>query len=334
MIVFPLAATIVALACAAFSGFDALQRPRPERVIWTIAFLVFAAAAAAEVIGSALGWTPTLARVYYLAGAVLVVGILALGELYLLFPGRMPAITPGLALLVAAIAATTVWSAPLNEARLQTDGWGAIERGPFLIALAASINAAGTLVLAGGALYSGWSLRAHASSRWKAIGCGLIAVGTVVVAGGGTLTRIGNREYLYLAMAIGVSIIFSGVLLTRGRPESRVLTNGEVRLVALPARAPSRPGNDLGIAFIVTRILPLDIGEIASVCRQWSATSQTGDTLSRDQAQLVWALRLDLPIDATVRFDELPLVLQAQIAELYVAVWSVTDSEMRNQRQA
>ena len=83
-------AAVIAAICAAFVGWDALRRPRPERVIWAAAFLLFTVAAACEVIGSAIGWSPTLARVYYLTGAVLVVGVLALGELYLLLPGRMP----------------------------------------------------------------------------------------------------------------------------------------------------------------------------------------------------------------------------------------------------
>ena len=36
---------------------------------------------------------------------------------------------------------------------------------------------------------------------------------TTIVASGGTLTRLGYHEFLYVAMAIGVSIMFAGVLL-------------------------------------------------------------------------------------------------------------------------
>jgi O-antigen/teichoic acid export membrane protein len=103
-LVIALAAVAAAIAaiCTAFIGWDAVRRPRPERVTWTGAFLLFTVAAVCEVIGSATGWSPILARVYYLTGAVLVVGVLALGELYLLLPGRMPSITPGLSLLIVA----------------------------------------------------------------------------------------------------------------------------------------------------------------------------------------------------------------------------------------
>src|SRR5215213_9524935 len=215
MIALPAAAAAIAALCAAFVGWDALRRPRPERVSWAVAFLLFTAAALSEVVGAANGWTLTLARAYYLAGAVLVVGVLALGELYLLLPRRMPAITPGVSLLLVAVAATAVWSAPIDSARLPAEGWQALQRGPFLVALAATINAGGTIVLAGGALYSAWKLRTGGSSGKRAAGCLLIAVGTVVVALGGTLTRLGRPEYLYLPMALGVAIIFAGIILTR-----------------------------------------------------------------------------------------------------------------------
>jgi hypothetical protein len=344
MIVFPLVAALIALACAAFVGRDAWRRPRPERVAWTIAFAVFAIAAGAEVLGAALGWNATLARVYYLTGAVLVVGILALGELYLLAPERMPAIAPGLALLVAAISATVVWSAPIDQARLQGEGWGAIERGPVLIALAASINAGGTLVLALGALYSAWKLRVVGGLRNRAIGCILIALGTVVVATGGTLTRFGHREYLYLAMAAGVAIIFLGVLMTRSAwgarrrrktsvPETVASAAPSARLIPLPERQ-GIGRVDVGIAFVVDRLLPLDAEQIAERCRRWSATPVVADALTREQARDVWDLRLLLPDDARDRFDRLPLPLQAQIGELYRDVWSRAPRDAANARHA
>ena len=137
------------------------------------------------------------------------------GELYLLLPRRMPSITPGVSLLIVAVAATAVWSAPIDSAQLPAVGWRALERGPFLVALAATINAGGTIVLAGGALYSAWKLRAAGGSGRRAAGCVLIAVGTVAFALGGTPDPVRRPEYLYLSMALGIAIIFAGVVLTR-----------------------------------------------------------------------------------------------------------------------
>ena len=350
MIAFPVMAALIAVLCAAFVGWDAFKRPRPERVTWALAFLVFAVAAASEVIGSALGWSPALARVYYLAGAVLVVGVLALGELYLLLPGRVPSYTPGLSLLVVAVAATTVWSAPIDSSRLQAAGWHALERGPFLVALAATINAGGTLVLVSGALYSAWKLKAMRGSGQRAAGCLLIAVGTIVVALGGTMTRFGRPEYLYLAMSLGIAIIFGGVVLTRQSRSTRTEmqrsavalpgsddASRRARLISMPSRP--RPGppttpEDEGIRFVIASLLPLDDAGIAEACRRWSATPFDSDAISRIQAQQVWALRLKLPEVPRTRFDALPLGVQAQLAELYAEIWSGAAPEARGERGA
>ena len=351
MIALPAAAAVIAALCAGFVGWDALRRPSPERVTWAGAFLLFTIAAACEVIGSAIGWTVTLARVYYLTGAVLVVGVLALGELYLLLPGRMPAVTPGISLLIVAVAATAVWSAPIDSARLPAVGWQALERGPFLVALAVTINASGTMVLAGGALYSAWKSRGAGGSGQRAAGCVLIAGGTVVVALGGTMSRVGRPEYLYLAMALGIAIIFAGVVLTR-QPratrgatrrapdsfEERAETSRRARLVPLPSRPRAEeraPANrDEGVRFVVEQLLPLDDAGIAEMCRRWSATPMADDALNRTQAHQVWALRLALPGEARSRFDGLPIDVQAQLAEIYAEVWSGGTSDARGERGA
>jgi hypothetical protein len=337
VIALPAAAAVIAAICAAIVGWDAVRRPRPERVIWAGAFLLFMVAAACEVIGSASGWSPIVARVYYLSGAVLVVGVLALGELYLLLPGRMPSVTPGVSLLIVAISATAVWSAPIDSARLPTVGWQALERGPFLVALAATINAGGTMVLAGGALYSAWKLRATGGSGKRAVGCVLIAVGTVVVALGGTLTRLGRPEYLYLPMTLGIAIIFSGVALTR-QLQSAPATTRRAPLIPLPSRPhsarPAHADGDEGVRYVVEHLLPLDDVEIAEACRRWSATPMDGDPMNRVQARQVWALRLELPDEARSRFDALPIGVQAQLAEIYAEVWSARISAARAERGA
>jgi hypothetical protein len=332
VIAFPAFAALVAALCAASLVRDAIARPRPERITWAIAFIIFALAAGSEVVGATLGWSSMLARVYYLCGAVLVVGVLALGELYLLFPGKLPSVTAGLALLVAAVSATIVWSAPIDQQRLQTEGWHAIERGPALIAVAVALNAGGTAILAGGALFSAWAMRGKPDLRQRAAGCLLIAVGTLTVASGGTLTRLGRPEYLYLAMSAGIAIIFSGILLTRGGSSRQSgaqspagIGTASSRLVALPRRA-ERPvsATDDGLAFLGQRLQEMDAAALATFCRQWSATPRESVELDRGDAERVWQLRLLLPPEQQAALDRLPLVTQAQLAELYFDVWSAT----------
>lgn len=335
MIVLPILAMVISLACAALSGWDAARRPKPERWIWTVAFLVFGIAAGSEVLGSTIGWSPMLARVYYLTGAVLVVGLLGLGELYLLFGPRMPAITPGITLLVVALAATLVWGAPVDAERLAGAGWSAIEKGPTLIALAATINIAGTVVLCAGALWSAWKLRSSPGMYHRAIGCALIAVGAIIVAMGGTLTRLGQREYLYLAMTVGIGTIFAGMLQTRRSPraipDAVVIEQGDAesaedlpRLTLLSpvfGDGPRAKQESEAVHYVVDVLLPLDDDVLVQRVRDWGSTLEAELPLSRKQALRVWKLRCDLPAQERARFDGLPLGLQAHVAELYAEIW-------------
>jgi len=226
VVTFPLLVVIIGLACTVTVVRDLARRPRPDKVAWAIAFALFAIAAGAEVVGSTWGWTPLLARAYYLSGAVLVVGFLALGELYLLAGKRIAAVAPGITLLVTAFAASTVWSAPLDEARLAADGWDALSRPPgsALYLLAIGINAGGTVVLVGGLLWSAWRFHRLGTYRNRMLGCLLISAGTLAVASGGALTRLGDPAYLYIAMAAGIGVIFAGYLQAR-RPDVAVSGN-------------------------------------------------------------------------------------------------------------
>ena len=314
MVVFPLAATVISSICAAVIGRDALRRPRPEMLAWTVAFVTFAVAAGAEAVAVAGEWTPLLVRVFYLAGAVLVVGYLGLGELYLLAPRRMAALkfVPGLAILVTALGATLVWAAPIDEALLSEDGWRAMERGPALVALVALCSGLGTLILVGGALWSAWRFRKLGIYRHRMVGCLLIAVGTLTVAAKGTLGRTGLPEDAFsIAMAVGVAIIFAGYLETRrdGRPPAadgrrpaqalgpwsanggRPTPAGSTVAVDQPPPAVSP---DPAIRFIEERFLPLDDAALAELCRIWSVPRSAADAFGRDEARRVWALRLRL----------------------------------------
>jgi hypothetical protein len=60
------------------------ERRRTYQLAWAIGSLLFGLAAGAEALGAAAGWTPTLFRSWYLAGAVLNVGWLGLGTAFLL----------------------------------------------------------------------------------------------------------------------------------------------------------------------------------------------------------------------------------------------------------
>ena len=355
MIVFPILSAVISALCAVVIAGDARRRPRSDKLAWAFAFVMFALAAGADAAGRSLGWEPWLARLYYATGPALVVGYLALGELFLLFPFAMRRFGPGVALLLTAVWVSLVIGAPIDAARLPEEGWEAIERGPTIVVMGIAINSLGTAIIVGGLGYSIWRFRRLPSFRHRMIGCALIALGTLVVAAGGSLTRLGHYEYLYIAMAVGVSLIFAGVLWTRrpeaatapvpadatedaveavepalvgasaanGRANGRAALDGEHE--ATPFRVETTPSDsDDAIQFIEEVLLPLGDGTLMARCTEWSVPADDRAAFSREEARLAWCLRCRLSPDARRRFDAHGVPARRQLAVLWAEVLTPT----------
>lgn len=228
MVIFPLIATSLAFGCCLAVLRATIARPKPANLVWTIAFGIFGTAALAEVIGTIIGWTPLLARTYYVLGATLVVGYLALGELYLLMRREWVDRIAGALIVLSALALSLVSKASIGPG-IEEAGWQALERSPGLTLLTILMNSVGTIILVGGLIYSAISFKRRGIMRNRMQGCLLIAAGTLSVASGGTLTRLGSHQYLYIAMSLGIALIFAGYTKTQ-KPD------------ALPARSPIPAG--------------------------------------------------------------------------------------------
>jgi hypothetical protein len=339
VVVLPIISALIAFACVGVIARDAVRRPSPDRITWIIAFGLFGIAAASEAIGDIGGWSAPLVRVYYLTGAVLVVGFLALGQLYLLAGQRIRRVAPGSALLLTAISASTAWGAPIDRSRLDADGWDAIERTTGLTVLAIGINSVGTVILLGGLLYAVVRYRRSGTHPNRMIGCLLIALGTIAVAMGGTLTRLGSDQYLYIAMSIGIALIFAGYVEARGREpvaaartnrlrfglgsdadrDERPLRTGIWRKPNTEYRIPTPPA----IAYIESRLAQMSDADLSEECRVWSVTARDTDAFTRAEARRVWSFRTRLTPAGQADFDNRPAALRLQLAELYFDVMAI-----------
>ena len=343
VIVFPILSSVISLLCGAVLVRDARVRPRPDKIVWAIAFLMFALAAGADAAGRSIEWTPWLARLYYATGPALVVMFLAIGELYLLFPRIMARFGVGATVLLSAFWVAMVLSAPIDESRLAADGWEAIERSTLMVVITVLINSIGTTIIVGGTLYSVWRFWRQGIMRNRMIGCSLIALGTITVGAGGTLTRLGHYEYLYIAMSVGAALIFAGVLWTRrpdvvvAKPTATTTANGHVAAASAPLHA--RPAVattptsvaeadgmalDLGtpLGYIEHCLLPLDAGEIERICAEWSVPVTGGTVLTRGEARRAWHLRRRLSGEGMRRFDQHPVMVRRLVTSLHDEVLS------------
>lgn len=327
MVVFPILSALISALCCAMIVRDAISKPRPDKIAWAIAFALFAIAAASEALGSLREWTPALVRTYYLTGAVLVVGFLALGQLYLLAGKRIARFAPGVAMGVTAFAATLVFGASIDDTKLAEHGWEALEKSTTLTITTIFLNAGGTLVIAGGLIYSAVKFKRLGIMRNRMIGCVLIALGTLVVALGGTATRLGEREYFYVMMTIGVAFIFAGYLATR-QPDGQPFRLRRER--AVTNAAPVVTIADPALAYIEQTLLPLEAGEIARLCEEWSIEPDDYPNLCRNEAIQAWRLRTKLSPAAQLRYDGLSVPVRRQILLLHDQVLTADAVEIES----
>ena len=202
------AAICVALAWQMLRRF--VLRRRVHEFVWGVTFLAFGVAAFSEAYGSLLGWTPGLVRLYYLNGALLPVGFLALGTLVLLVPRPIALVALSVVLIQSLFAVFLVLRAGVDPEIVKVAGWSAMSRDAPVRALTLTINVLGTIVvLIGtfGSAYAQWSRGQNS----RALGVFLIGTGTLIVASGGSLTRYGHH-FLYGPMVVGLLVIFAGYL--------------------------------------------------------------------------------------------------------------------------
>ncbi len=184
---------------------------RPHQLVWGIALAMFAVAAAAEAVGAGAGWTPLLYKIYYLFGALLNVGWLAVGTVFVLRlgpAGRIAVVVMG---LLSAVSLLAVLTAHVDPVRLRAT---LPERASDIPAvLPAVINGVASLILVGGAAWSAWLTFRRQAPAGIVVGLGLIALGAFVVGAAHTIAVAAGIEILRpISEALGIAVMSVGYI--------------------------------------------------------------------------------------------------------------------------
>jgi hypothetical protein len=201
------------------------QKRRPHEAAWTVALALFALASAALATGASTGWDRGVFRAFYLLGAVLNVPWLALGTVYLLGGERAGRRVRAVLVFFSGLATGVLLTAPMtrNVTGSPTIPVGKEVFGVFPRVLAAAGSGLGAVVVFGGAAWSAVRFaRAKRAGGRMAAANGLIALGTVVLSGGGTLQGVlGHDEAFTLSLATGIAVIYAGFLIAARPPSVR-----------------------------------------------------------------------------------------------------------------
>jgi hypothetical protein len=205
----------LAAAIGAVFGLAVLNqyrvRRKPYQAAWGAALLMFGVAALCETIGLAAGWTAADYKAYYLFGALLNVGWLAVGEVYLLAPRRGGAAAAAVMAVLTLLSIVAVVTATTDPGRLEARFPDRASSVPA--ALPAVINGVGTLILVLGAAWSAWLAFRRRAAAGFVVGLVLIAAGALVVGGAHTIAVLfGTLAARPLSEAVGIAVMFAGYL--------------------------------------------------------------------------------------------------------------------------
>jgi hypothetical protein len=214
----PLTSFVISILFAFFIFRRYVNRRGPHLLLWGIGMVFYGIGGFCEAYYGAFGWNPLIFRLWYLFGAILVAAWLGQGTVYLLARRSW---ANGLMVLLALgslYGVFRVFGAELNPDLMTSSLHTGSELSghaivtPGVRSLTPIFNSYGTLTLVGGAGYSAWLFWRKRVLLHRTIGNILIAVGATLPAFGGTFSRMGLPNALYLGELLGAVLIFAGYL--------------------------------------------------------------------------------------------------------------------------
>lgn len=188
-----------------------LRRSGPHLLWWALGAATFAAGTITESLTTLFGWHETIFRWWYVTGALLGGAPLAQGSVYLLLPRRTAHITTAVLTTTIVAAAIAVFLSPVNAALAEPHRLsGAVLEWQWVRAFSPFINIYAVIFLVGGAFWSAYRYAGDAATRHRATGNLSIAVGALLPGIGGTFTRFGVVEVLYVTECVGLALIVLG----------------------------------------------------------------------------------------------------------------------------
>lgn len=194
------------------------KRRKPHQLAWSVGFFFYAAAALMEAYSELTGdWDQTVYR-FYIVLAASMVGFLGLGTLYLITKKRtLPTLYLGFILVCLGIFLYGVFTTELIEENLVagiTVGGTALGAGSsFPRVMSLPFNITGTLLLIGGSAWSIVKFLPKREYRYRVWANVLIIIGTLVIAGAGSMARAGVTAGLYPAEMVASAILLAGFLM-------------------------------------------------------------------------------------------------------------------------
>lgn len=178
---------------------------------WGIGMPTYGIGTFTEAYTTLFGWNPWVFRSWYVAGAFLGGYPLAQGSIYLLMNRKFAHRSAVMVSSLIAVAAILVFLTPLDASLAEAHRLsGKVIEWRWIRLISPFINLYSVVFLVGGAVVSALRFRGSPSLRHRYLGNILIAVGALLPGIGGSLTRAGLVEALYVTELAGLLLIYWG----------------------------------------------------------------------------------------------------------------------------
>lgn len=183
-----------------------------------------------ESVNTLAGFSVANFKIWYITGALLGGAPLAQGTVYLLFKRRTAHILTMILCTVIISASVFVILSPVHTDEITGRLTGKLLEWKFVRYMTPFINLYAFIFLVGGAIYSAAKYAKNAQFKKRFSGNLLIAIGGLLPGIGGSFTKFGYVEVLYITEFIGLLFIYFGYRTIRNDNRISVHTNQQYEL--------------------------------------------------------------------------------------------------------
>ncbi len=191
------------------------SRHKPEALYvhwWTIGVFCYGLGTLTESLVGLFGWNVFVFKAWYITGALLGGFPLAQGSAYLLLSKKKAHIITAIMLLIIAVTSVFIILSPIDYTKVEaTRLTGKVLQWKAVRLVTPFVNTYAFVMLVGGAFYSAWLYyKKGVAFRARFVGNILIATGGLLPGIGGSFTKFGYTEVLYVTELIGIILIYIG----------------------------------------------------------------------------------------------------------------------------
>lgn len=193
---------------------------------WLIGVLTYGAGTFTESFNTLYGWTETNFRWWYITGALLGGAPLAQGSVYLLINKKFAHLLSAVLVLIVVVASVFVLLSPINYADVEPERMsGKVFVWQWVRSFSPFINIYAVIFLVGGAIASAVKYFRNTGTSIRFWGNVLIATGAILPGIGGSFTRLGYVEVLYVTEFLGLLMIIIAYTIMKNEKMKSVHAN-------------------------------------------------------------------------------------------------------------